>query len=209
LNDLARHLSLPLFVHRAAIAIETLACQYRNAFTILALGGDKELKTGFSHSDASAAGFKFAIVVSRWNDAYTSRLEAGARRAFDEHGAVTERVVTFRVPGAFELPLVCRKAAKYHEFDAIVALGVVIRGDTPHFDYVAGETARGIMQVSLETNVPIMFGVITADNIEQTEARCGDGTDNKGYEAAVSAIEMANLMREMDVRREEIVGIPF
>jgi 6,7-dimethyl-8-ribityllumazine synthase len=167
------------------------------------------LKTGFSESDASAAGFKFAIVVSRWNDIYTSRLEAGARRAFNERGAEDERVVTFHVPGAFELPLVCRKAAKYHEFDAIVALGVVIRGDTPHFDYVAGETARGLMQASLDTNVPILFGVITADNVEQTEARCGDGNDNKGYEAAISAIEMANLIREMEIRRDEIIGIPF
>lgn len=180
-----------------------------NGFTILALGGDEDLKTGFSQSDASAAGFKFAIVVSRWNDEYTSRLEAGARRAFAERDAADDRVVTFHVPGAFELPFVCRKAAKYREFDAVVALGVVIRGDTPHFDYVAGETARGLMQASFETSVPILFGVITADNIEQTEARCGDGNDNKGYEAAVSAIEMANLMREMEIRREEIIGIPF
>lgn len=173
------------------------------------LGGDQGLKTGFSDNDASAAGFKFAIVVSRWNDVYTSRLESGARRAFRERDADEDRVVTFRVPGAFELPLACRKAAKYHEFDAVLALGVIIRGDTPHFDYVAGETARGLMQASLETNVPILFGVITADNIEHTEARCGDGNDNKGYEAAVSAIEMANLMREMEIRRDEIVGIPF
>ncbi len=165
--------------------------------------------TGFSHTDASAAGFKFAIVVSRWNDVYTSRLEAAARRAFDERGGAVDRVVTFHVPGAFELPLVCRKAAKYREFDAVVALGVIIRGDTPHFDYVAGETARGLMQVSIETGVPVLFGVITADNIEQTEARCGENAHNKGYEAAISAIEMANLLRDMEVRREDNIGIPF
>lgn len=167
------------------------------------------MKTGFSESDALAVGFKFAIVVSRWNDVYTSRLETGARRAFSERGADDDNVVTFQVPGAFELPLICHKLAKHWKFDAIIALGVVIRGDTPHFDYVAGETARGIMNVSLETGIPVMFGVITADNVEQTEARCGDDNQNKGYEAAVSAIEMANLMRDMEVRRGEIVGIPF
>lgn len=156
-----------------------------------------------------AGDFKFAIVVSRWNDVYTSKLESGARRALAERGVFEGDVVTFKVPGAFELPLACLQAAKHGEFDAVIALGVVIRGDTPHFDYVAGETARGVMKVSLKTGVPVMFGVITADNIEQTEARCGDGVDNKGYEAAISAIEMANLMRDMKVRREEIIGIPF
>ena len=152
---------------------------------------------------------KFAIVVSRWNDVYTSRLETGARKALGERGADDSDVVTFRVPGAFELPPACLEAAKHREFDAVIALGVVIRGDTPHFDYVAGEAARGIMNASLETGVPVMFGVITADNIEQTEARCGEGVDNKGFEAAISAIEMANLMRDMKTRREEIIGIPF
>lgn len=167
------------------------------------------MKTGFSQSNAWAVGFKFAIVVSRWNSEYTSRLESGARRSLGERGVAKGDVVTFQVPGAFELPLVCLKAAGSGEFDAVIALGVVIRGDTPHFDYVAGEAARGVMQASMDTGVPIMFGVITADNIEQTEARCGEGVDNKGYEAAVSAIEMANLMREMKARRDEFIGIPF
>lgn len=166
------------------------------------------MKTGFAQSDAAAAGGRFAIVVSRWNDVYTSRLAEGARKALSERGAANEDVVTFHVPGAFELPLACREAAMHREYDAVIALGVVIRGDTPHFEYVAGETARGIMRVSLETGVPVMFGVITADNIEQTEARCGEGVDNKGYEAAISAIEMANLMREIKIRRDEARG-PF
>ena len=168
-----------------------------------------ELKTELQRSDVSAAGFRFAIVVSRWNSEYTSRLESGARQALAEAGAGEDAVVTFHVPGAFELPFACQRAARDGDFHAVIALGVVIRGDTPHFDYVAGEAARGIMNVSLETGVPVMFGVITADNIEQTEARCGEGVDNKGFEAAVSAIEMANLMREMKTRRDDIIGIPF
>jgi 6,7-dimethyl-8-ribityllumazine synthase len=167
------------------------------------------LKTELQRSGASAADFRFAIVVSRWNSGYTSRLESGARQALAEAGVGEDALLTFYVPGAFELPFACREAAKDGDFHAVIALGVVIRGDTPHFDYVAGEAARGIMQASIDTGVPIMFGVITADNIEQTEARCGEGVDNKGFEAAVSAIEMANLMREMKTRRDEIIGIPF
>jgi len=166
------------------------------------------LKTELQRSEVSAADFRFAIVVSLWNSEYTSRLESGARQALKEAGAGEDAVVTFYVPGAFELPLACHEAAKHREFNAIIALGVVIRGDTPHFDYVAGEAARGIMKASMETGVPVMFGVITADNMEQTEARCGEGIDNKGYEAAISAVEMANLMRDMRIRRDEARG-PF
>ncbi len=179
------------------------------AFSILATDGRCwELKTELKRSDVSAADFRFAIVVSRWNSEYTSRLESGARQALAEAGADEDAVVTFHVPGAFELPFACQQAARDGDFHAVIALGVVIRGDTPHFDYVAGEAARGIMNVSLETGVPVMFGVITADNIEQTEARCGEGVDNKGYEAAISAVEMANLMRDMKTRRDEARG-PF
>ncbi len=146
----------------------------------------------------SAAGFRFAVVVSRWNDRLTSKLAAGARKALSECGAESGAVETFYVPGAFELPIACLKAARSGDFDAIIALGVVIRGDTPHFDYVAGETARGIMQASLKTGIPVLFGVITADNTEQAEARSGEKGDNKGFEAALSAVEMAHLIREMD-----------
>jgi len=135
----------------------------------------------------------FAIVVSRWNDGYTSRLEAGAREALA--GSSLE---TFIVPGAFELPLAAKAAAETCRFDAVIALGVVIRGDTPHFDYVAGQAAAGIMHASLETGVPIMFGVITADTPDQAEARCGEREDNKGYEAALSAAEMVTALRQIE-----------
>ena len=135
--------------------------------------------------------------MSRWNDTLTSRLEAGAVDALTEAGAPEGSFETFHVPGAFELPLASLKAAQSGQFDAVVALGVVIRGDTPHFDYVAGQAAAGLMQASIQTGVPIMFGVITADYLEQAKARSGEKTDNKGYEAAMSAIEMATLIREM------------
>ncbi len=156
------------------------------------------LKTELNREKSSAAGFRFAIVVSRWNDRLTSKLAAGALEALMECGAGSGAVQTFYVPGTFELPIACLKAARSRNFDAVIALGVVIRGDTPHFDYVAGEAARGIMQVSLETGTPVLFGVITADNTEQAEARSGQRSDNKGYEAAISAVEMAHLIREMD-----------
>ena len=145
-----------------------------------------------------AAGFRFAIVVSRWNHELTSRLAAGAYEALKCRNASDDAVETFHVPGAFELPLACLKAARSGRFDAVIALGVVIRGETPHFDYVAGQAAAGIMQASIETTIPVMFGVITADTVEQARARAGDKFDNKGYEAALSAIEMATLLRDMD-----------
>jgi 6,7-dimethyl-8-ribityllumazine synthase len=153
------------------------------------------LKTELNREQMSAAGFRFAIVVSRWNDELTSNLERGAREALSEAGA--DSITTFRVPGSFELPLACLKAARSERFDAIIALGVVIRGDTPHFDYVAGQAAAGIMRATLETGIPILFGVITADTPAQAKARAGDRSDNKGYEAALSAIEMVNLLHEM------------
>lgn len=142
---------------------------------------------------------RFAIVVSRWNDGYTSRLEAGAREPLGEAD-----VVTFVVPGAFELPLAAKTAAATGKFDAVIALGVVIRGDTPHFEYVAGQAAAGLMRASLDTGVPVMFGVITADTSEQAEARCQSGDDNKGYEAALSAIEMVAAVREIRVRGKAV-----
>lgn len=152
----------------------------------------------------SAAGFGFAIVVSRWNYGFTSRLEAGARTALVDAGAEDNRIEVFKVPGAFELPLAALKAAESGRFDAVIALGVVIRGDTPHFEFVAGQAAAGLMQASMKSAVPVLFGVITADTIEQAQARCGEGADNKGYEAAQSAIEMAELMRQMEARNDEL-----
>ena len=156
------------------------------------------LKTELDREALSAAGFRFCVVVSRWNSELTSRLADGAVDALKSRGAADDAIETFYVPGAFELPLACLKTAESGKFDAVIALGVVIRGKTPHFEYVAGQAAAGIMQASMHTGVPVMFGVITADTMEQAEARAGEKADNKGYEAALSAIEMAILIREMD-----------
>jgi len=146
---------------------------------------------------SDANGFRFAIVVSRWNSVFTDKLLSGAEEALLQNGATETDIRVFKVPGAFELPLASLKAAESGKFDAVIALGVVIRGDTPHFDYVAGEAARGITEAGLRSGIPVMFGVITADNEQQVIQRCGEGRANKGYEAAVSAIEVANLFREM------------
>ena len=145
----------------------------------------------------SAAGFRFAIVVSRWNEELTTSLKEGARRALLESGSTDEAIEIFVVPGAFELPLAAQKAAETCRFDAVIALGVVIRGDTPHFDFVAGQASAGIMQASLSTGVPVMFGVVTTNTLEQAVERCGNDNGNKGFEAALSAIEVATLFRTM------------
>ncbi len=138
-----------------------------------------------------ASGLNFAILVARFNGAITEKLLDGAREAFTKSGAKSQQV--FYVPGAFELPFAAKKLAGRGGFDAIVALGAVIRGGTPHFDYVAGEAARGLQQVGLETGVPIIFGVLTTDNWEQAEARAGGAAGNKGFDAAMTAIEMARF----------------
>ena len=146
---------------------------------------------------SSAADHRFAIVVSRWNEELTESLKNGAKRALLESGAPEDSFEVFFVPGAFELPLAAQKAAETGRFDAVIALGVVIRGDTPHFDFVAGQASAGIMQASLSTGVPVMFGVVTTNTIEQAVERCGKDNGNKGYEAALSAIEVATLFRNM------------
>jgi len=135
-----------------------------------------------------AQGFRFAIVASLWNDSLVSRLIDGALAALKESAAADDAVEVFRVPGSFEIPLCALKAAESGRFAAVICLGVIIRGDTPHFDYVAGETARGISQASLKTGVPVLFGVITADNVDQANARAQTRQDNKGYEAALAAV---------------------
>jgi 6,7-dimethyl-8-ribityllumazine synthase len=155
---------------------------------------------------SNAGGLRFAVVVSRWNDALTSSLSAGAHRALLASGAGEEAIETFVVPGAFELPLASRKAAETGRFDAVIALGVVIRGDTPHFDFVAGQASAGIMQASLSTGVPVMFGVVTTNTLDQAKERCGPDDSNKGYEAALSAIEVAALFREMRNQGKEKVS---
>ncbi|MFT7300396.1 MAG: 6,7-dimethyl-8-ribityllumazine synthase [Porticoccus sp.] len=145
---------------------------------------------------------RIAIVVARWNGDITENLLEGARRALARHGIAEDNVDLFRVPGAFELPLVCQKAAKKGVYDAIVALGCVIRGGTPHFDYVCSETTRGIGEVALNENVPVAFGLLTTDNLEQAEDRSGDGSknknhENKGEEAALTALEMISLFHKL------------
>ncbi|HEX3100966.1 MAG TPA: 6,7-dimethyl-8-ribityllumazine synthase [Pyrinomonadaceae bacterium] len=162
------------------------------------------MKTDLNRGDISAEGFRFAIVVSRWNDTLTSKLESGARDALTEVGATEDSIETYYVPGAFELPLACLKAAETGDFDAVIALGVVIRGDTPHFDYVAGQAAAGILQASMQSGVPVMFGVITVDYLQQAVDRTGEKADNKGYEAAMSAVEMVSMFREMDRRNADL-----
>jgi len=166
------------------------------------------LKIDLNKGELVAKGFRFAIVVSRWNDEFTSRLADGAKDALQQAGVDENSIEIFEVPGAFELPLACLKAATSGDFDAVIALGVVIRGETPHFDFVAGQTAAGIMNASLQSGVPVMFGVITADTPEQAATRSDDGEDNKGFEAAVSAIEMAHLMRSFKNRKGEDKAVP-
>lgn len=149
----------------------------------------------------SAEGFRFAIVVSRWNDFLTSKLVDGALEALEGLGATEDSVEVYRVPGSFELPLTSRKAAESGKFDAVIALGVVIRGETPHFDYVAGEAASGIARASFDTGVPIAFGVITANTLEQAINRTGVKSGNKGYEAALAAVEVVNLHKSMEGKK--------
>jgi 6,7-dimethyl-8-ribityllumazine synthase len=148
----------------------------------------------------SAGGFRFALVSSRWNDFLTARLVEGALDALGRLGADEGAVEHFRVPGSFEIPLAALKAAQSGRFDAVVCLGTVIRGQTPHFEYVAGEVTKGVAHVSLQTGVPVLYGIVTADTLEQAIDRAGVKAGNKGFEAAMSAVEMVNLFK--DVNRE-------
>ena len=154
----------------------------------------------------NAEGFRFAIVVSRWNDFLTSKLVEGALDALESFGAAEENVEVFKVPGSFELPLTALKAAQSGKFDAVIAIGVVIRGETPHFDYVAGEAAKGVSQAAMQTGVPVLFGVVTTDTLEQAINRSGVKAGNKGYEAASSAVEIVNLYKSMGSQEEQAKG---
>jgi 6,7-dimethyl-8-ribityllumazine synthase len=145
-----------------------------------------------------AKDLKFAIVVSRFNDFITSKLLDGAMDAIIRHGGSNNNVDVVRVPGAFEMPVVAKKLAETKKYDAIVCLGAVIRGATPHFEYIASEVAKGLATVSLETGVPVSFGVLTTDTLEQAIERAGTKAGNKGFDAAMSAIEMANLFKQLD-----------
>ena len=145
----------------------------------------------------SAGGFRFALVSSRWNDFLTSRLVEGALDALERLGAEEGSVEHYRVPGSFEIPLVAQRLAQSGRFDAVVCLGTVIRGQTPHFEYVAGEVTKGIAQAGMATGVPVLYGVVTADTLEQAIDRAGVKAGNKGFEAAMSAVEMVNLLQSV------------
>ncbi len=146
----------------------------------------------------SAEGLKFGIIVSRFNDFISSRLVEGAMDALLRHGATEEQVSVIKVPGAFEIPLTAKKLAESGRYDAVICLGAVIRGSTPHFDYVAAEVSKGIASVSLESRIPVTFGVLTTDNLEQAIERAGSKSGNKGYDGAMAAIEMVNLFKELE-----------
>ncbi|OAT81722.1 6,7-dimethyl-8-ribityllumazine synthase [Desulfotomaculum copahuensis] len=142
-------------------------------------------------------GLRFGLVVGRFNEFITGKLLTGALDALNRHGVADQDIEIAWVPGAFEIPLVARRMITMQRFDAVLCLGAVIRGATPHFDYVAAEVAKGVAKVGLDTGVPAVFGVITADTIEQAVERAGTKAGNKGWDAAVTGIEMANLMRNL------------
>ena len=144
----------------------------------------------------SAEGLRVAIVASRWNDFVVSRLVQGAIDALERLGGSSDAITIVRVPGSFEIPFATRRAAASGKYDAIICLGAIIRGETPHNEYIAAEVFKGIAAVSLDVGVPIALGVITADSLEQAIDRAGAKSGNKGFEAAMSAVEMANLYRE-------------
>lgn len=142
-------------------------------------------------------GKRFAIVGSRFNEFITSKLIDGAKDALIRHDVKDEDITTIWVPGAFEIPLIAKKAAKSGKFDAVICVGAVIRGATSHYDYVCNEVSKGIAHISLETEVPIMFGILTTENIEQAIERAGTKAGNKGFDCAMGAIEMINLLEEL------------
>jgi 6,7-dimethyl-8-ribityllumazine synthase len=143
-------------------------------------------------------GLRFAIVVGRFNEFISSKLLSGAWDSLTRHGVAAEDVDVAWVPGAFEIPLVAQKLAAAKRYDAVICLGAVIRGSTPHFDYVSSEVAKGVAKVQLDEGIPVIFGVLTTDSIEQAVERAGTKSGNKGWDAAVSALEMASLMKRLN-----------
>jgi 6,7-dimethyl-8-ribityllumazine synthase len=157
----------------------------------------------YEHGDAvDTRGLRVATVVARFNQHVTSLLEDGAVSTLTAHGVVDDAAPVFRVPGAFELPVVAKRLAESGEWDAVICLGAVIRGDTPHFDYVAGECAAGLTRVALDTGVPVVFGVLTTDDLDQALARAGGAEGNKGSEAAATALETAALLRTLPAPKD-------
>jgi len=152
----------------------------------------------FHEAKLIAEGKKFALVVGRFNDFITEKLLSGALDALVRSGAADEDLEVVKVPGAFEIPLVAKKMANTKRFDAVICLGAVIRGSTPHFDYVSAEVSKGVAMAGMESEIPIIFGVITTDTIEQAIERAGTKAGNKGWSAAIAAVEMANLFELID-----------
>ena len=154
----------------------------------------------------NARHLQFALVVSKFNEFVTSRLEAGALETLKKHGAEDEKIQIVRVPGAFEIPLVARQVAASKQYDAVICLGAVIKGETAHFDLISTETSRGIAQASCETGIPIVFGVLTTNTAEQAVARTGTTDVNRGADAARTAIEMATLMKALHEKDRKTTG---
>jgi 6,7-dimethyl-8-ribityllumazine synthase len=152
----------------------------------------------FHEAKLSAEGKKFALVVGRFNDFITEKLLSGALDALVRSGAADDDLEVVKVPGSFEIPLVAKKMANTKRFDAVICLGAVIRGSTPHFDYVSAEVSKGVAMVAMESEIPVIFGVITTDTIEQAIERAGTKAGNKGWSAAIAAVEMANLFELID-----------
>jgi 6,7-dimethyl-8-ribityllumazine synthase len=150
-----------------------------------------------TEGELQAKGLKFGIVVSRFNDFITSKLLDGALDALLRHGAREEDIDVIKVPGSFEIPMIARKLALKGKYNAIICLGTIIRGSTPHFEYIASEVSKGIASVSMETGLPIAFGIITSDTIEQAIERAGTKSGNKGWDAAMTAIEIAQLLKKL------------
>lgn len=146
----------------------------------------------------NATDLKFGIVISRFNEFISSKLLSGAIDALVRHGAKEDNIEVAWVPGAFEIPMIAKKLTEKAKYDAIICLGTIIKGDTPHFDFVAAESAKGIAQLSISANIPVSFGILTTNDVEQAIERAGLKSGNKGFDAAVTSIEMANLMKQFD-----------
>jgi 6,7-dimethyl-8-ribityllumazine synthase len=170
-----------------------------NLFGICNLGFDirEALMPKIIQGDLSAKGLKFGIVAARFNDFITGRLLEGAIDALQRHGAAEGDIEVIKVPGSYEIPLAAKMLAQSKKYNAVICLGAVIRGATPHFEYVSAEVSKGVAAVSLESGLPVIFGVLTTDTIEQAVERAGTKSGNKGWDAALSAIEMANVMRQI------------
>jgi 6,7-dimethyl-8-ribityllumazine synthase len=180
-----------------------LVIRHRLFYTALAFNSQtdseswqKTLQPVTHQGRLNAEGFRFAIISSRWNDFITARLVEGALDALERLGASESAVAHFRVPGSFEIPLLALRLAESEKYDAVICLGTVIRGQTPHFEYVAGEVTKGVAQAAMETGVPVVYGVVTADTLEQAIDRAGVKAGNKGFEAAMAAVELVNLYKE-------------